>query len=355
MSIALPTVLTAAVVAGLVPGGGTPAAATAPAQSNPFYGVVLQQKDLVKGDVRRMRSGRVGTVRFVVSWAQIERRAGHYDFSRTDAMLAGLRKAGAEPMPVIFGKPHWLGAPGPPIDTQEERAAWQAFLTKLVRRYGVEGELATSDPDFVPVERWQIWNEPNIPLMWGRDPNPAEYVDLLRISAPAIHAVDPSATIIAGGLPPAPMWIPDTDFIRAVYARYEQLGVAPDFDELAAHPYGRTVNKSLEAIDNFAGAVRRWRPAGSPMPPITVAEVGWGSSGKHPQFLSGTPANQASRLEHIYRGMRERRKSDNLRAVLWFAWRDEANTTCRFCSSVGLLSAAGPKPAWASFKALTKP
>jgi len=51
------------------------------------------------------------------------------------------------------------------------------------------------------LKSWQIWNEPNKSKFWACKTNPKAYVELARVAAKAIHAVDPKATIITAGAP----------------------------------------------------------------------------------------------------------------------------------------------------------
>ncbi len=343
-----------AVAGGLWPGGAT-ARPTGPA--DPFYGVVVQEDSLRPVDVRRLRNGAVGTVRFVISWPKVERHDGEWDFGAVDAELRAIRAAGAEPLPFLYGTPRWLGEGAPPIGTAHARSEWAHFVRRVVGRYGPGGQLASSDPEFVPIERWQVWNEPNLPAFWGgRDPSADEYVELLRVSAQAIHTVDPAASVIAAGLPPAPKRVPAPEFISQLYARYAELGRAPDFDEIAVHPYGSGAAASVANFDAFVAAVRAALAPGAPLPPILVGEIGWGSRGRPHQFLTGTRRTQEHRLNRAYKMYAARREVDNISSVLWFAWRDvPEGTGCEFCPDVGLFNVRDrAKPAWKRFRTMPR-
>ncbi len=86
------------------------------------------------------------------------------------------------------------------------------------------------------VHAWEIWNEPNHVAFWGPRPDPVAYTDLLERASSAIHEVDPGATVMNGGLAPAPDRggeISPLTFLRRIY----ELGGGPYMDAVAHHPY----------------------------------------------------------------------------------------------------------------------
>src|SRR5213075_2474222 len=52
----------------------------------------------------------------------------------------------------------------------------------------------------LPIQAWQIWNEPNLKKFYIPYPSPKSYAKLLDISHDAIKSVDSQAQIIIGGL-----------------------------------------------------------------------------------------------------------------------------------------------------------
>lgn len=53
------------------------------------------------------------------------------------------------------------------------------------------------------VEAYEIGNEPNMAWQWmDQPPDPADYVDVLRVAYTAIRAVDPGVIVVSGGLGP---------------------------------------------------------------------------------------------------------------------------------------------------------
>ncbi|MDY2792115.1 MAG: hypothetical protein SOT76_05165 [Eubacteriales bacterium] len=144
--------------------------------------------------------GRLGihSCRMQTGWARTEREKGVYDFSEMDREVRLAREAGFAPwLSLSYGNPVYAsgdpdslragGIGHVPIETQEERAAWQQYVAETVRRY--RGQVA----------RYEIWNEPDVTAFfppkygdWVKG-----YMELVRLTAPVIRENDPDAQIVA--------------------------------------------------------------------------------------------------------------------------------------------------------------
>lgn len=94
----------------------------------------------------------VSMVRFDISWRDIERIPGVYDWAVTDKKMQLLRQAGFAVLPMLAYVPVWnrriAGSTGsPPVDYD----AWLRFVRAAVNRYG--------SPPW-EVAYFQVWNEP---------------------------------------------------------------------------------------------------------------------------------------------------------------------------------------------------
>ena len=336
----------------LCSGAGPVAAAKHRDGADPLLGVVAQTDSISRADTRRLRQAGVDTVRFIVPWGRVEPHVGSYHWRFLDRRLLAASRAGAVPTAMLFGAPEQFGAGAPPPTTSPaEWDAWLDFLDALAGRYGPGGEFGAEHPGTTAIRRWQIWNEPNLTAFWGEtSPDPAEYVRLLDASAARIRAIDPAATIITAGLSPAAQGVDPLRFLAGMYDRWDELGKGPSFDELALHPYANSVAASRRAIERaIALAERRQGEA----PPISIAEIAWGSGGAPGILLSGTPDSQAYKLNRAI-DLFERRAADwKLTSVYWYSLRDLPSDVdgCGFCDFTGLLDADGkPKPAWRAFR-----
>lgn len=80
---------------------------------------------------------------------------------------------------------------------------------------------------------YEVWNEPNLNYEWESNPNPAEYVTLLRATSDAIRQADPDAWIISGAPSPGGDF-DDLKFLEGMYAN----GAKGLMDAVGSHPYG---------------------------------------------------------------------------------------------------------------------
>lgn len=80
---------------------------------------------------------------------------------------------------------------------------------------------------------YEIWNEPNLNYEWEGNPNPAEFVALVRATSAAIRAADPQAIVVSGAPSPGGDY-DDLKFLEGMYAS----GIKGLVDAIGSHPYG---------------------------------------------------------------------------------------------------------------------
>lgn len=162
-------------------------------------------------------------LRVFIDWSRVEPMPGAFDWGYVDHWINGALARGIKVLGLIGYSPDWARAPGvyftgPPVDPK----IYASFVSTVVKRYGDR------------VTNWEIWNEPNLPLFWGfQDNRVAGYTEILKAAYPAVKAVQPHSTVLAGGLSPA--FAPDAPptFVTDMYA----LGAKGHFDAMAMHPY----------------------------------------------------------------------------------------------------------------------
>ena len=300
-----------------------------------------------------MRAAGAGIVRQPFSWARIERAPGALDFSEYDTVMNAAARAGLKALPVIMDPPPWrstapatgaLRAMYPPKDM----GAMAALATALVRRYGPSGGFWAAHPELSPspIRSWQVWNEPNIPAFWATGPDPAAYVRMLRAVGSAIHAADPYAEVVTGGLPYAGAGIPVGPFVEAMYAA----GARGTFDTLAIHPYAATPAGVLEILRLAREQLDR---LGDPQRLIWATEFGWATGGPA-VTITATEAAHAALLSDTVAALQRARGVLRLRGFVIFRWKDVAlnpGQTDVWALHTGLLRVDGtPKPALAAFR-----
>lgn len=168
------------------------------------------------------------------AWADIEpeRRDGpqdeRYVWTQADLMMADIEAKGVSVIARIDHPPAWAvrsdaNYDEPPFD-----------MTRLAEFCGLLAERYQGR-----IDAYQIWNEPNLTREWGGHvPNPAGYVQLLKVCAEAIRESDPAAIIISAGLSPTATRdvtaMPHTEFLWKLY----EAGASPYFDVLGVHAPG---------------------------------------------------------------------------------------------------------------------
>jgi hypothetical protein len=316
-----------------------------------FFGVVSQAPFHDPAIINRVRRGGVESMRFIVPWSRVEAVRDKYNWDFLDRRVDSVQDSGVVPVPMVFGFPSWMLDTYAPLKRPEFAEEFQEFLRDLVGRYGPNGLADYYSDSYVPLRSWQIWNEVNLPEHLNMDqPEPGDYVDVLRLSAEAIRSVDPGASLIAAGLAPGRRSITAPDFIEGVFEEYRRRGLPPDFNEVGVHPYGSTVAVAKHRVLKFRQVMNGTR-AGR-RTPILIGELGWASEGGPDEFLGGSPKSQARKLRKSFRTFHRMRHRVGLSGLMWFALDDAApGTGCSFCPHSGLFEQDfTPKPSWKVFK-----
>jgi polysaccharide biosynthesis protein PslG len=294
----------------------------------------------------------VQAIRQTFDWSTIERRPGVYDLTFHDGYVATAAAHGIRILPVLFNPPSFL-RPGHRRATCPPRGngAFASFAQALVRRYGPGGSLWRERPDLPPkpIEAWQIWNEPNLPVYWCGRPNAKAYVAMLRSVGRAIEQVDRRAHILTAGLPASRLRgsVPLERYVRSMY----RAGARQAFDSLAINPYA-TDHRQMR---NLLRLTRRlMNRHGDRRGTIWISELGWGDRGLRHRFIVGAKG-QAQRIRKSFDVIRRERRRLRLRGVVYYSWRDAEPYPPRFKNlwglHTGLLRLGGEfKPAYYAFK-----
>lgn len=292
----------------------------------------------------------VGTLRIPFDWSAFERSPGEWDFSTYDPIVADAARRGMRILPILFDPPSFRSSRGtsttrgmfPPNDFD----AMGEFAAQLVRRYGPKGSLWAERPALrrVPIRSWQVWNEPNIPPWWPGRADPEGYTRLLEAVARAIRAADPSAEVVAAGLPNSNQGPSVKTYLTRMYAA----GAAQWFDTLAIHPYGADFYDVMGQIHEMrAIATQHGDDA-----PIWISELGWPTHGPRGYDVF-TEEEQARLVTQTSRAFAANRTAMGLRGFTYFYWResapDPADTSVSIWGHVGLIAPDRPKQAFYAF------
>lgn len=168
-------------------------------------------------------------------WNRCETKPGQFDFAWLDAVVDSLLKIGVQPWfnlgydnKLYFpDKPDEQSVGWAPVFRDDQQAAWLRFVARVAEHFRDR------------VRHWEIWNEPNIPGFWKpQKPSAADYVRLVRITAPEIRRRVPDAVLIGGAFAGIPM-----GYIQGCL----DAGLAGLVDRISYHPYRPLPETGYEA------------------------------------------------------------------------------------------------------------
>jgi hypothetical protein len=320
-----------------------------------FIGV-SPQSPANSADFKLMKEAGVKSVRLPLYWSQVQAKPpteADADWSGFDREVKLAAEAEVRIMPFVWGSPEWV-APEVvdlPVKSSWQRWGWMKLLREAVHRYGPDGYFWEENPElpFLPIHRWEIWNEPNI-VTFADPVDPVEFAKLIRISGRVLHRVDPESKVLVGGFFGRPLQTPPNvasgDFLSRLYRAGK---VKSYFDGVALHPYVARARAMGAQIENLR---RIMRVHGDAATPLYVTELGWGSSSGPTRWERGL-RGQANQLSRAFAILSAQRLRWRLGGVWWFTWTDEGGG-CVFCRSAGLLTEKRKaKPSWYRFNAWT--
>ena len=191
----------------------------------------------------------------------------HYDWSFDDQIAGSLAAHGLQWLPILDYSAHWAQSiPGQDHSAPRSPLDFAAWAGALAGRYGPGGAFWRAHPrlNALPVDTYEVWNEPDNPTFWVPDPDAPYYANLYLQTRDAIAAVDAGARVIVGGLTNPKAFLPA--MLRA------RPDLAGHIDGVAIHPYGanplvvlRTVRDARAVLDSL----------GLSSVPMYVTEFGW--------------------------------------------------------------------------------
>jgi hypothetical protein len=353
---------------------GAAASTTPPRVPQGFAGVVVDEPvwpdpsvDLAK-QLDVMIAGGVDSVRVAFDWAQtqpyktwsdvpaaqrsqfVDVGGTPTDFTSTDELVGQAASRGLTVLPVILDAPSWDGQSytGGTVAIPRTPGPYAAFAAVLVRRYGPRGTFWANDPygAKLPIEMWQIWNEPNILAFW-KPPYYARYVALLRAAHSAIKKADPRARVVLAGLP---------NYSWLELARiYKFRGASNLFDVVAVHPYTKTPQGVITILSYVRQVMNQ---AGDRRKPIIADEISWPSSLGHTNHNVGydfatNEAGQATNVGRVLPLLARNRLRLGLGGFYYYDWAGLERDNGLAFEFAGLFRLSGgsfiAKPAWSAF------
>ncbi len=238
-------------------------------QSQPVYGdfphvfipdgigVNIHFSGAPERDLKLMDQAHIKLIRADLTWTQVERKKGMYNFSKYDALVDSFEKQGGRILFILDYKNRLYGKEKS-IKTEEQINGFARFAGKAAQRY--RGRCII----------WEIWNEPNIKKFWGEEPDPKNYMALVKATCMAIREADPHAIIIA----PATVGC-DGNFI----SKCAQWGLMDLVDGISVHPYREGGPETvLKCYANLRKIADKYPSKNGKKPRIISSEWGWGLS-----------------------------------------------------------------------------
>ncbi len=282
---------------------------------SPEYGIqafLWWKPEIAKRDLTLIQQLGFTWVKQNFAWRDIEnQQKGHFEWELADNIVRRVGKRGDLQLLVrIDRQPFWSQAPGtveldsaPPANL----ADFGDFCHTLAARY--KGEVGA----------YQVWNEPNLAREWGNQPpNPAQYVELLKVCYLGIKSADPDALVISAGMATTGTSsneaMPDDQFIEQMYqagasSYFDILGVhAPGYkappevssDEVAANPeLGGQRFFAFRHVENIRAIMEKY---GDTAKQVAILEFGWTTDPIHPEYAwhAVTEQQQADYLVRAY-------------------------------------------------------
>ena len=238
-------------------------------------------------EIEKLAGAGVGLLRTDFSWKRIEPKDDQWQLEGYDMMVDLCLQAGIHINALLDYGVDWARTDG--TDNGIDPAVWADF----------NGHVAAHFADRIDV--YEVWNEQNTQRFWKPYPNPEHYGRLLKAGYEAIHASDPTARVLFGGLSSMDIFMfgPHGLWNFLVHTAEEHPDLCEWFDGLAIHPY-TFLQQTMPEMDVTIGdwtypdlpqAVDHARAIlseiGCPDKPIHFTEVGW------PDLLIGTERQAA--------------------------------------------------------------
>jgi hypothetical protein len=285
---------------------------------------------------KRASQQHVRYVRIAVAWSSIAPRKpsnasdfhdSAYIWSGLDDKIRGLRDVGLTPVLAIFATPGWAQygngqTPHP--------GTFGAFMRAITQRYDGVGR-------HLRVRYFQVWNEANIHVYFGKSNAPSHYRDLLNAAYGPVHSAAKGNKLIAGGLGPigGNISMAPLKFMRGVLCvaggsrARASCNKRASFDIWSHQPYtsGGPNHKAARGDDVEIGDLGKMRKVLSQAkklhhikpnrrPPFWITEFSWDTKPPDP---GGVPLKTHARwvAEAFYRMW-----AGGIGTVVWFQLRD---------------------------------
>jgi hypothetical protein len=300
--------------------------------------------------IAALRASRPEWVRVFLGWNALEPARGRYNVNEIEnyAHFFASLPAGTKIDADVWGSPAWANGGSSNVTTPPtDDADYAGFVNYLANAF--RGR----------VSAWEIWNEEDNSGWWSG--TAAQYVGLLKAAYPAVKSVDPSASVLVGGLTGN-----DGAYLQQLYAAgakglFDGVGVHTDTACNITSPYVFEDNRGTHTINQyfFLGFISihaTMVAAGDGSKPIYMTELGWSSTGAECEtgHWAGQKAagvseqTQATYLRQAYHCLAQPQYG-YVKAAMWFELFDQGTSGAPL-DNYGLLNPdLSPKSAFSAF------
>jgi hypothetical protein len=287
-----------------------------------------------EAQARLMESARVSMAREDFDWNRIEPRKGEYNWAVFDQAVQVTRAHNVGMLGKLVYSASW--ASSAPAGTPSREAQFYPpvrlpdyldYVRAVVTRYRDD------------VHHWEVWNEPNLWRFWRPVRDPAAYAEMLKQTYAVIKSIDPTATVVLGGLVGT-----DLTYLDALRSH----GAWTAFDVLNIHSFVINAPEASGLVGWLDRARAYTRRHGSK--PVWVTEACWptvaAASSPYPPVTEAQQALYVPRAYLVAAGAGAER-------MFWYSLLDHDSGTGSRYDSCGLVASDGrQKPAYDSFKQL---
>jgi hypothetical protein len=259
---------------------------------NGFSAIKLPGPELDQ-QLTAMRANGVELVRGDAPWANVEPNlpgpsGPQWQWSGMDWWASELASHGVRWEPILDFSVGWAKTcPGfcPPTSN----ATYATYARAVAARYGAHGTFWSQHPwlPYLPAQIFEIWNEENSNHFWSTGPDPRRYARLFLAARTAIRLVDPSASVMIGGIGNGYVsYDPHNDlagqFVKRMFAAVP--GLKGHIDGFGLHLYVPTPADVVDFVVHYRQVLDS---LGESHVPIDITEFGWPVGGVRSEAIRG--------------------------------------------------------------------
>ncbi|GHV44473.1 hypothetical protein FACS189492_0890 [Clostridia bacterium] len=244
----------------------------------------------------------IGFIRDDMRWKDYERQKGVFTFAPNwEKYVSDAERNGLKPLIILgYENPLYYPETHKPPQTPEELAAFERYVYNLVSRLGDR------------VQRYEVWNEPNLMGSDARYKTPEAYLPALKVAYETVKRANPNAIVMGGVTSNIPG--NNEGIVLSWLERLLEIGGGDYMDVLSFHYYfwtHRTLDVNLDGqLKQLDEAIQKYKPSLK----MAVTEFGW--SVHHAQITQNVQA------DNFLKNMAIVNEFERMSQVYWYEFQD---------------------------------